>query len=132
MPKLRKENPGLRYAQLHNLLYENFKVSLCFFMSEISSCLKNLWSINFHSFFFIIRNSKEITRESFQSNQCFKIQCFKEWRNRSDWNNKKEYRRPAKSLNCRISTQFLVFDFPIFRFSASNLRKLLVFLMKLP
>ncbi|CAB4400252.1 DUF1014-domain-containing protein [Rhizophagus irregularis] len=27
MPKLRKENPGLRYAQLHNLLYENFKKS---------------------------------------------------------------------------------------------------------
>ncbi|RIA88971.1 hypothetical protein C1645_773649 [Glomus cerebriforme] len=27
MPKLRKENPGLRYTQLHNILFENFKKS---------------------------------------------------------------------------------------------------------
>jgi hypothetical protein len=27
LPKLKKENPGLRYTQLHNILYENFKKS---------------------------------------------------------------------------------------------------------
>lgn len=34
MPKLRKENPGLRYAQLRNLLYENFKVSVLLFYEK--------------------------------------------------------------------------------------------------